>query len=142
MSDAPGRPRILTEKITEAICASLARGEFAGHACVDAGVSERSFYRWMAEGEKEDASEDMARFWQACARARVEGERFLLAKLDVAAANKQTEDWKAIAWRLERLNQDRYHLKAKTEISGPDGAAIEVKTSGVVLLPALADTDK
>jgi len=123
-----GRHLTVTQKITDDLCALLSKGEFFAHACAAVGVPPRTAHRWFDRGQEDDAPEELVAFWQACARARADGERALIEQLLTMAEDKSSKDWKAIAWKLERLRGEIFHLTTKTELSGPGGKPIQIST--------------
>lgn len=123
-----GRPLTVTPEITGALCELLQKGEFFAHACAVVGVPPRTAHRWFERGQEDDAPDELVAFWQACARARAEGEKALVEQLLSMAEDKSSKDWKAIAWKLERLRGEIFHLTTKTELSGPGGKPIQIAT--------------
>ncbi len=89
------------------------------------GVSERTYYRWLAEGEPEDGPEHFRQFRRGVTRARAQA-RVAYAAVIRRAANEG--DWKAAAWFLERSEPEEWGLKRKLEHSGPGGSAIRHET--------------
>ena len=150
-----GRPTTCTPEVTQRIAALIREGIFEETAAQACGVSKATFYEWQARGNGTDKSRPSApeyeAFAEACAEARA------LAEIDkvreVRAAGKPAEvdpetgkpkhgggDWKATAWLLER-RFDRYRLTTKTEISGPNGGAVET-IAKVVMMPAPDASDE
>lgn len=48
----PGRRLLLTRKLVERICRAIQGGDFPSVAAQEQGVSRRTFYAWMARGER------------------------------------------------------------------------------------------
>jgi transposase len=77
--------------VREELLENLRTGMSVGAAHTLAGVSETTYYRWIAEDEK----------WaEEVAAANCFGEAVMLTKLDRCAEEKS--DWRAYAWRLSR----------------------------------------
>ena len=82
-------------------------------ACAVVGMSEDTLALWAkADSELSDRLRE----------AEGRRDRSLVALIQSAAP----DDWKAAAWLLERVNRADYGTKVSTEISGPNGAAIEI----------------
>lgn len=141
-----GRPTKLTEELTEQLCALLRTGEFLEHACAAVGLNKTTVYDWIKQGESEPEDGPHRIFSNACARAREEGERYHLERINKigdgeahAGEGFSKPDWKARAWILERLNRARYGNVQKTELTGADGGPVKVETKHRdVLLEKLA----
>ena len=56
------RPTALTPELQERICTAIRAGAPPETAAIYAGVAARTYYRWMARGEREQRGE----FWQFC----------------------------------------------------------------------------
>lgn len=61
------RPSKLTDTVTERVASLIMGGSYANRAAEAAGIGERTFYRWMKEGEaiadKVEAFEDKVDAW-------------------------------------------------------------------------------
>jgi len=142
-----GRPTKLTAELSARICERLAAGEFFAHALELEGVPERTGWQWLEDAEKEGASDLHVAFSQSCARARAEGEKKYLARIEDIAEESSVQhgrgegrsrDWKAHAWRLERMNPSRYKETRRTEITGANGGPV-VMEKGSIFIPPEAD---
>ncbi len=120
------RPARLTPKLQAVLCGALERGAFLHHACALAGVHRDTVHRWLRAGEADDATDAQRDFSAAVALARVKGERYLLECMHRAAeptiAGERQGDWRAIAWTLERLNPEKFHLPRAS--AAPDDVRI------------------
>lgn len=130
---ATGRPTKLTPEIQERIVEALQAGNYQETACEYAGISAGTFYRWMAEGNEDDAPVMLREFREAVIKARARAEVRNVALIQ-NAANAGT--WQASAWWLERSFPNRWgrHTKITQEVSGPEGGPIEVTDPRSVLL--------
>lgn len=142
-----GRPTKLTAELSDQLCALLADGWFLDHACAEVGVSRKVVYEWLEAAEKADASDLHTEFRDACERARSAGERKYLDRIaDIAEESSvqygrgegKSRDWKAHAWRLERMNPSRYKETRRTEITGANGGPV-VMEKGSIFIPPEAD---
>lgn len=132
-----GRPSKLTPELQEKLCGFLRQGWFFRHACAECEVDEDTVNGWLADAKSADADPDKVAFSVACARARAEGERFHLDAMHTMAVVKL--DYKSRTWVLERLNPKAFHLTNKTELSGPDGGAIQVSGPTIMVPPESDD---
>jgi hypothetical protein len=100
----PKAPRN-AEKLEE-VCHLLAKGHSVEAACVGANLSRTSFYRWMEQDEElRDRIDD----------AKIAGEGAMIAEMRSLIEMKQ--DWKGLAWLLERRWPERYSAKREIEVS-------------------------
>ena len=117
-----GRPTKLTPELQEELLKALKGGTYVEDACAYVGLGVTTFYRWMNEAQSEDATDELREF-----RAAVEKARASAVVRNVALLQKAAEDsWQAAAWWLERTRPD--HYGRRTNIAGPNGGAIEIKT--------------
>lgn len=102
---APGRgpDTKLTPEVQEAICLQLRLGNFRETAAAAAGVSSRTLRNWIKAAA---AGKDpvYVRFAKAMEEAEAIGETRDVAKMAKAGG----EDWRSIAWRLERRFPKRW----------------------------------
>ena len=100
----PKAPRN-AEKLEE-VCHLLAKGHSVEAACVGANLSRTSFYRWMEQDEElRDRIDD----------AKIAGEGAMIAEMRSLIEARQ--DWKGLAWLLERRWPERYSAKREIEVS-------------------------
>jgi hypothetical protein len=117
-----GRPDGLTKARQDAVCEGLRAGLTLDDAATRAGVSGRSARRWRERGSGDDAPKRFRDFLEATDRARVELKFGDLAAIAVAGEG----DWRARAWRLERLFPSEFGRQTKHQHTGPDGQPIEL----------------
>ena len=127
---------LLDPEVQDEIMKVVAAGNSHLDACLSAGISERSFYRWKARGEAAKTGKYRA-FFEALQEAEASGkiarqlqirkagmtgtkeektvEEEILAPNGVVIGRKITTtiidkppDWKAIAWLQERRYPDEY----------------------------------
>ena len=134
-----GRPTKLTEQTQERIVNAIRAGNYQETAALHAGVDPRTFYRWMERGmSDEPEDEDYRQFRQLVERAKADAEVRDLLLVDKAA---NEGSWQAAAWKLERRSPQRWGRVNRTEISGPEGKPVEVRTSVEAILEALGVDD-
>ena len=105
----------------------LSEGQSVEAACVGASLCRRTLYRWMSDHEDiRDQVED----------AKVAGEGKILAEMRRHIDAKQ--DWKGLAWILERRWPERYSAMREIEVSTkkadgiPEVLAMLEQTQGMI----------
>jgi transposase len=128
-----GRRTGLTPDVQARIIEALTSGNYVETAAAYAGVTKQSFYTWKARGELErsrvvageepNAAETIfADFLDAVEKAQATAQVRNVALIQRAA----TDTWQAAAWWLERTRPKDWGRKVQTEVSGPDGGAVQV----------------
>ena len=122
-----GRKSKLTPAVQKNICDAIRQGVYDYVAAQAAGIGQRTFYRWMEEGEKATSSVKR-QFWQAIKRAEAERETRLLEIINDHAP----KSWQAAAWILERTAGERYvrpetRIKEMEATAGKEREASEVE---------------
>lgn len=121
----------LTSEIKDAIVSALEDGNYAKVAAESVGVTEQTFYNWLARGEAEkervegnartkikSSEQPFFEFFESVTRARGAAEARAVEKIKDAGE----EDWRAVAWFLERryssrwANTQRVDLQVKEEL--------------------------
>ncbi len=133
---ARGRLTELTPELQESIFQALASGCFVEAAAGRAGISKVTLYAWLKRGAR-DNSGIYFDFLNAVEKATSTAEVAGLAKIRQAAA----DDWRAMAWWLERRYQTRWGRKSAVKVADfgetPDvQAATLVKAAASGELPA------
>jgi hypothetical protein len=119
----PGQPAFgakLDAKLKQKFCKHVREGLSFETVCALCRVGTATFYQWMQRGRAEEGTR-YAEFVAAVERAEADAVRHL--HIRVAASNPQ--------WILERRHPTLYgppKLRTETELSGPDGGALEMKT--------------
>lgn len=122
-----GRPTIFSEDIANEICERMIEGEEIVKICRDEHMPCRStVYKWMAE----DAH---FRTRIACAREGLADHvANKIAELSdnctAETANADRVKLAALQWRASKLAPKKYSDKHITEVSGPDGGAIQMQS--------------
>ena len=130
------RPTKLNQATHDKIVKAIAAGAYAIVAAKAAGVSETTYYRWLEQGSKPDASPAFRAFWESVKEAEAAAEIANVALIRQAA---QAGTWQAAAWYLERKHSDRWGRTSKlqAELSGPNGDPIQVEDTRAALLALL-----
>ena len=98
-----GRPSKLTPEVQEKIVTAIRAGNYAQVAAVYAGITERTYYRWMELGEQARGGRYL-QFFQAVKAAEGEAEVRAVAIIQ----KKMTGDWRAAMAYLERKHPKRW----------------------------------
>jgi hypothetical protein len=136
------RPTELRPEFADRVAQLIRAGNFPETAAVAAGVSGRTFYRWMARGEQaEDAlqrgrkvkrsEEPFWQFWQQVKRAERESEAIIVGYVMKSMPTTPTA---AIAL-LERRFRDRWSRTERREVTGDGGGPIQVESATQVESP-------
>lgn len=136
-TETRGADSKLTLARLETIRDLVRNGNYLSVAAEAAGVSERTVYRWLEQGEQPEEAEQDTLHWQFCQavrKAQAEAEQLLVAAIERAASgykkkttktrtffNEQgvecTEttieeaevfDWRAAAWMLQARHKQRW----------------------------------
>src|SRR4051794_22477989 len=110
------RPTKLTVAVRDRLVAAIRAGNYADAACLSAGISSSTYYRWLERGEREPAG-IYHELWEAVRQAEGEAEVFAVAILRRA----MNDDWRAAIAYLERRYPGRWRRHSSTELTGPDG---------------------
>jgi hypothetical protein len=106
-------PELATRIITY-----IKAGSYAETAAAAAGVNRSTLHRWLKRGA--EGEEPFATFADSVEGALAEAELRDVIRLDKAG----DEDWRAVAWKLERRNPKRWGRCEHLELTGADGGPI------------------
>jgi hypothetical protein len=98
-----GRDTKLTDTVRKAILTALAAGVDRKHACLSAGVTDRSLQRWLKRA-REQGDEPYASFLSEVTKAEADA---VVRNVAIIQKAGQTT-WQAAAWWLERRHPDLY----------------------------------
>jgi transposase len=128
-----GRPPLLTEKVRDALIATLRAGNYRQVAAEYAGIGVSTLYRWLERGEteavrlREDADANpnpdetlYKELWEGVTRAEQEAEVRAVALWQKA----MSDDWRAAKEYLARRHPDRWG--DKLAVTGAKGGAVEL----------------
>jgi hypothetical protein len=121
-----GTSPTLNEKVTTAIAASVANGNYFKTACEANGVPESTAYMWLKKAEKDHAEGPYAEFARAVTQASVEWEQSCVT---VIMAEARKGDWRAALEILQRREPDKWGNVQKLKI---DSGRLEEMTRGVI----------
>lgn len=130
---AAGRPTELTPELQEQIVQALGAGCYVDAAALRAGVTKATVYNWLKRGAREKSG-IYFEFFDAVEKATSTAEVAGLAVIRRAAA----EDWRAMAWWLERRYQTRWGRKSAVKIADFGGTP-DVQAANVVQAAASGD---
>lgn len=142
MGQTPGNYWKFDTKTAARIIQSIRLGNFVETAAVAAGVKADTMRKWVNAGRRMrrrmDAGEvvtpmeeQLARFAEGYTSAQSEAEE--IAVNAITAAGKK--DWRALAWRLERIHPDRFARRERIEHSSPGGGPLLPQAAAVLFLP-------
>ena len=147
-----GRPTKLTPTLTKTICSYIADGSYIFTACAAVGIDERTYQRYIKQGEadlKAQKDTDFAVFVASIKKAEAKAgthhveiihnsaEGGQLIKETVTTRKNGDEitervysapNWQAAAWLLERKYPDDWGRRERHELTGTDdGKPITIK---------------
>ena len=133
----PGRHTLLNKDRQNAITTMLKAGSYVEDACRAVGITTTTFYNWIQRGniqrERQGAGlpiepneAPFLEFLDTIEIADAEGMVSHLMNRDNAAKNGA---WQASAWILERKQPKKWGRYDRTEISGPNGGAIQINVT-------------
>jgi len=99
--------KLLTPGLVEKFCALICEGVTQECASWSCGVNDATVWKWRARGQTEEKG-IYRDFWEAYRKAEGDCEVLALSVINRAARDG---DWRAMAWRLERMRPERYGQK-------------------------------
>jgi len=94
----------------------IADGVMIETACRTAGISARTYRRWLANADDPNADPKYAKFRDDADAARAKAEADSIQMV----AGHAKDDWRAAAWFLERSFPAKYGRQTRTEVTGKD----------------------
>jgi transposase-like protein len=135
-NDLGGRLSLLTPETQAKICEYLSYGNFIETAAAAVGIDQSTLRRWLKRGRREmqrlqlephtepDPKELIyLDFCKAVDKAEAQAEIDGLKMLEAHGY----DDWRSIAWRLERKSFSRWGRRQAIEHSGPEGRPMQVQ---------------
>ena len=104
-------PQRLTPELGDKILAFVRRGAHRETACASAGVARKTLEMWLERAKGGPHSTRYKRFAEALDKAEAENESITVSA--IIFAGKQ--DWRALAWVLERRGAQRWNSKRAAE---------------------------
>lgn len=105
----------LNPQIQEAICNEIKRGTPITSACLIAGISKDTYYRWYHKGEKAKTGK-FKEFYNKIEEAKAYAIALRVENIRKAGRNGS---WQADAWWLERMDPENFsrkdHVNVKSE---------------------------
>jgi len=131
-----GRPSLYSEMIADEICARMINGENLTEICRDAHIPTRvTVYNWYDKHPE---------FFTKCARARLALADFLVDEIEQLASQTTEENVNSMKvkisvkqWRAMKMAPRIYGEKTMTELTGANGAPIQVEARRTINLDAL-----
>ena len=106
-----GRRSKLTPEVQEKVVSAIRAGNYANVSAEYAGISERTFYRWLQRGQ-EAKSGRYRQFWLSVKKAESESE-----VRAVAIVQKHMDsNWQAAMTYLERKHPDRWGRRDRLRV--------------------------
>ena len=121
------KSKLLDPQVRETILEYIRKGNYIKTACMAAGVSERTYYDWVAEAERGGGnghSEIYSQFLLDLKKARADNIAFHVANIHTASL--KNNQWTASAWLLERMNPAEYGKRLELEV-GPSKVLIALQ---------------
>jgi hypothetical protein len=115
------RPTKLTAKVQRQIVESIRSGSYAETAARSAGVSRRTYQRWLERGESDAAADRPFRAFRAQVR-KAEADAELRAVNVIRDA--MPNDWRAAMTYLERRYPERWRRREHVDVASDDAAEI------------------
>ncbi len=125
-----GRKPKLNEHVQRKICRLIKAGHFQSVAARAAGVSEATFYRWLAQGSEPNAPRKYREFQEAVSMAIAESERILLNRVLKEGGPREALEV------MKRRFPERWGDRQRLEHTSPEGEGIAVNHSGEIGGPA------
>lgn len=117
-----GRKLTLNNELIKKCGVLLKAGNTYRATCSYLGIAERTFFRWLSEGETADNG-IKRQFWQTIKASEAEVDLRNIITIQKAA---QT-DWRAAAWFLERRFPQRWGRKRSSNLTGMEREPVDVE---------------
>jgi len=121
----PGRKTKLNDARLKKVVDGITAGLPYDTACALAGITYQTFLNWMRAGEAAGSGK-FFEFFEEVKKAEAIAESIHIKNIKDAGKNGI---WQADAWMLERRYPEKWGKKeqVKQEISGPEGAPLQVQ---------------
>jgi len=129
-----GRKPKLTKELIENLEKALEAGNYIETACDYVGINRATLYRWLTEAEQSKAKPLLRELSDTVKRSRAIAEMRHVMRIQRAAEGTMDKDgnyivnpnWNASAWWLERSHSKKWGRQQKVELSGVEGAPINI----------------
>ncbi|MEM1415125.1 MAG: hypothetical protein AAGH15_09505 [Myxococcota bacterium] len=108
-------PVKLEDAVVETLAAAIEKGTTVKLACLEAGISRVTFWRWLKEGAKDEADEELQLFALRMERALAKAENTLVQVVRNGKDIKGQPDWKAAAHMLAVRNPKEFAKRTVNE---------------------------
>lgn len=114
-----GRPTKLTKAVKTTILDGVRLGMAYTRVCALAGISHDTFVNWQKAGAEEGAREPYRSFARELEQAKAQGVQRRVVRIE----QQGREDWRALAWLLERQFPEEYGRRTVVDnrLSTPEG---------------------
>ena len=102
----------LNPQIQDAICNEIKRGTPITSACLIAGISKDTYYRWYRKGEKAKTGR-FKEFYNKIEEAKAYAIALRVENIRKAGRNGS---WQADAWWLERMDPENFSRKDNVNV--------------------------
>ena len=113
----------LTPKLANKIIKYVKAGNYAQTVCQLVGIHNSTYTRWMQRAKK--GERPFAQFAQRIEQAKANAELSMV--LELRKAGKETRNWGALKFLLERTRPENFGSKNLELIGGIEGKPVEVK---------------
>lgn len=137
-----GRPTTFSPDLALVLIEEIRKGRPVKFAAAAAGVSRPTLYRWLAQGEAEDAPATDSEFVAFAALYRAAEAEYAARELDAIDTARNAElDWKSSSWKLSKRFPGEFGERVSHELSGPNGGPIRIDDARAKLMAILARGD-
>lgn len=112
-----GRPSKLTETTMLLLNAALSNGMFIEEACIHAGISRGTYYRWLDLGEQHDVEERSSEYRDFFLDIKQALAKSEMRSLTIINEAQESGNWRAAAWLLERRFPEKWGRYRTTELT-------------------------
>jgi hypothetical protein len=140
MGSNAGRRTKRTPERVQALVEALRAGNYIEASCSYAGISVATYYNWVNDAEKDDATPEAIEFLEAVSKARADAEVRNVSFIQRAASDPR--HWSAAAWWLERSHPTRWGRQQRLEVTGADGGPIQIEDPRAAVLAMFAEVDE
>lgn len=125
----PGRKLKLTPQLIKQCVDLIRAGNTLKASYCYLGIAERTFFRWLSEGEKADKG-IKRQFWQKVRGAEAEVDIRNIVIIQEAAQ----VDWRAAAWFLERRFPHKWGRKVSHNVTDIEDKPAEIEIMRQMLI--------
>ena len=127
-----------TEDVRETIYELVSNGFTYKDICAVCGIAETTYYDWIKRGKKAKSGK-YKEFYSTVEKCKVERKNNL--KEELLELGRAKEDWRSIAWMLERGYGDEF-ARPEVKVKQTVEADVEVKTPLAKAEELILEADK